>query len=403
MGSEKTVGTVIDLFAGPGGWDVGARCIGIDPVGIEWDDNACATRRAAGLLTIQGDVAAQDPLTAIEFTPVPVVGLIASPPCQSFSMAGKRAGEQDTAHVIACAVALSEGRDVRDLYAKGCADPRSMLVVEPIRWVHELRPRWIALEQVPPVLGLWEHFGTIFEAWGYRTWTGILSAERYGVPQTRKRAILMASLDFQPQPPEPTHQAYVPGEPQRHDVSMLGEVLPWVSMAQALGWDQGLSVQHRRGGDRLEEEWSADRPSDAVTGRVDRWQLRAGTNANDVERPVATPAPTLRFSERMNDVSWVTERPSTTVNGDPRIFEPGWRGAPEDYAEDGTYTGKRAGDNAIRVSQREASILQGFPPDYPWQGTRSQQFQQIGNAVPPPLARAVLTQLVGEQSQEMAA
>jgi DNA (cytosine-5)-methyltransferase 1 len=42
------------------------------------------------------------------------------------------------------------------------------------------------------------------------------------------------------------------------------------------------------------------------------------------------------------------------------------------------------------VSIDEAATLQGFPADHPWQGTKGQQFLQVGNAVPPPLAQAVL-------------
>ena len=38
----------LDLFAGPGGWDMGAAALGLDPLGIEWDEAACATRKAAG-------------------------------------------------------------------------------------------------------------------------------------------------------------------------------------------------------------------------------------------------------------------------------------------------------------------------------------------------------------------
>jgi DNA (cytosine-5)-methyltransferase 1 len=46
--------------------------------------------------------------------------------------------------------------------------------------------------------------------------------------------------------------------------------------------------------------------------------------------------------------------------------------------------------NAVRISVEEAATLQGFPPDYPWQGSRTRCFLQIGNAVCPPLARLVV-------------
>lgn len=477
---EGRASRVIDLFAGPGGWDVGARCLGIDPLGIEWDEAACATRKAAGLRTMRADVAALTPhATMREHFPIGRVpstvgamaapdephgaldGLIASPPCQSFSMAGKRGGKQDAQHVIACVHDLAAGHDTRAEHRAKCVDERSMLVVEPVRWVRDLRPRWVALEQVPPVLSLWSLFAQILAGWGYRTWTGILSAERYGVPQTRKRAILMASLDFQPEPPTPTHQAYVPGEPQRHEVTMFGEVLPWVSMAQALGWEEGPSPSPSPsltggGGSTGGVEVFAGK---AARERVKRG-LRAGTNAED------QPAPTLRFSERLNDVSWVLranaqenaavrreDEPAPTITGGhdtgDRVWQPthydrrqvggdgtpieplpvtvpaptyerpiaapaptvdakvggAWKVAPEGEHRDPPQTWKRPelrteggdGSSAVRVSVQEAAILQSFPPDYPWQGSRTKQFEQIGNAVPPLLAQAVLRQLVDAQ------
>jgi DNA (cytosine-5)-methyltransferase 1 len=91
------VTVAVDLFAGPGGWDVAARQLGIDPLGIEYDDAACATRAAAGLLTLQADVAELDPT---DFGPIDLV--IASAPCPTFSGAGQGAGRRITEHIVAC-------------------------------------------------------------------------------------------------------------------------------------------------------------------------------------------------------------------------------------------------------------------------------------------------------------
>jgi site-specific DNA-cytosine methylase len=76
---------VHDLFAGPGGWDVGLGSLGVtNVVGFELDEHACATGRAAGHKREQVDVAETDPLDYGRPR-----GVVASPPCQSFSAAGK--------------------------------------------------------------------------------------------------------------------------------------------------------------------------------------------------------------------------------------------------------------------------------------------------------------------------
>jgi DNA (cytosine-5)-methyltransferase 1 len=380
---QKTAhGLIIDQFAGPGGWSEGLKALGYSELGIEWDEDACATARAAGHERLLADVAA---LTPSDFAPC--WGMIGSPPCPTFSNAGKGAGRRDMEHVIACALELAAGNDTRAEHRAACEDERSMLVVEPLRWALALRPEWIALEQVPPVLELWTMFGHILEQHGYSVWVGVLEAERYGVPQTRERAILMASRVRTVHPPRPTHQRYVGGQPQRHDVTLEGEILPWVSMAEALGWGmtERPSITLTAGSNRQGGPDPLDGGSGArATLRQERergaWALRMTTMPNSAKRPVDAAS-----------CQWVHERPSTAVCGDPRIFPPGWRGSPEDYASGDGPT--RAGTNAIRVTQEEAAILQSFRSDYPWQGNKSKQFQQIGNAVPPLLARAVLAEL----------
>lgn len=136
-----------------------------------------------------------------------------------------------------CARNLNVGHDNRHAVRPKLADERSLLVVEPLRWIIALEPRYVALEQVPAVLSLWKLYGRMLEERGYWAWAGLLSSERYGVPQTRERAFLMASRHGPVHPPRPTHQEYVPGQPAAEQHTLEGTLLPWVSMADALGWN----------------------------------------------------------------------------------------------------------------------------------------------------------------------
>lgn len=366
-----------DLFAGPGGWDVAARELGLETLGYELDANACATRRAAGLPTVEGDVRKGDPLAHN------APGLIASPPCQTFSMAGKGAGR---ASLDRLANALRTGW----WYGQDGDDERTILVLEPYRWIyqrHEVgRPyKWIAFEQVAPVLPIWEVYAEWLRTLGYSVATGVLNAEQYGVPQTRRRAVLVARAAGEAKLPEPTHSRYYSRTPEKLDEG----VLPWVSMAEALGWAPEFEAvsNYGTGGDPSNRGIrTGSEPSAAVTSKVDRVKFRSDNRPNTARRTLDAPTPTiLGNGERGTHAAWVEERPATTVNCDPRISRPG--------RHEPTESGSQQRD-AVRVSVAEAAVLQSFPADYPWQGSRTAQFQQVGNAVPPLLAKAILAELI---------
>jgi DNA (cytosine-5)-methyltransferase 1 len=393
-------GVIVDLFAGPGGWSEGLRMLGHSEVGIEWDDAACATARAAGHERVQVDVAACEPR---EWEPVD--GLIASPPCQAWSMAGKGGGRRDVEHVIACSMEIAAGNDTRAEHAAKCEDPRSILVVEALRWAVMLRPRWIAFEQVPPVLRLWSLYGQLLEALGYGVWTGVLEAERYGVPQTRERAVLMAHRDRPVTPPAPTHQRYVPGVmPRPAEADLFGPgLLPWVSMAEALGWEEGPSPSPSPsvtggGGATGGVEVFASKAARARAAGAVRFRA-TNERPNGAEREANQPAPSLAFGH--NAPVWVPTLYDCRYGNDGRYADGLSRRPVGVPAPTMTSAGLSRGRDVwadatrtVRVTIEEAAVLQSFRPDYPWQGSRTKQFEQVGNAVPPLLAKAILGELV---------
>lgn len=392
-----------DLFAGAGGWDLAAAKLGIHARGVENMKEARATREAAGLTTIHDDVWTYRPDGK-------AAGLIASPPCQTFSAAGKGNGRKALDDVL---------RGIRDNYVTNIdhlrflgeevGDERTSLVLTPLHFALTGGYEWLAWEQVPTVLPVWEACAERLRAAGWDVWTGLLHSEQYGVPQTRKRAFLLASRHSPVAPPVPTHSRYYSRTPDRVDPS----VAKWVSMAEALGW--GL----------------AERPSPTVTGGgtetggaepiaklVERWTGRPDWQARGVvslgsesyraptRRSLDQPAPTVTGSgrnvgfawegDRSDLPEWCHNRPATTIVGSfkPEIVAaPGYR----------TTVSRQNAPGSVRVTVHEAGVLQSFPADYPWQGAKGKQFLQCGNAVPPGMALPALASAAGLDVGEVAA
>ena len=215
----------IDLFAGAGGWDVAGSRLGWSIDRVEIMPEANATASAAGLTTIGHDV------TEFRLQRDAYDVLIASPPCQTYSMAGNGEGRRNLGRVLA---AVDHAHDLPSLdHEWHSLDPRTRLVLEPLRLALESEPVFIAWEQVPAVLPIWEACGSVLQECGYSVVTRVLNAEQYGVPQTRRRAVLLARRDGQEvRLPAPTHSRFHSRTPERLDPG----VKRWVSMAEALGW-----------------------------------------------------------------------------------------------------------------------------------------------------------------------
>lgn len=365
----------LGLFSGAGGMDVHDEELGIETWGIENNEAAVATARAAGFQVDCQDVSKVHLLPGHGFKM-----LKGGPPCQTFSAAGHGAGRRALDVVLAelhHLVAVFRGEKIVNPHTgwkrqtewiryRKFDDVRTGLVLEPMRFILAAlilkQPfRRIVLEQVPAVLPVWQAYAEVLREFGYSVEVGIVQAEQYGVPQSRKRAVLLASLDGPVTLPSPTHTRYVKGGPRQVD-----GLLPWVSMRDALtNLTEGavLRSNYGTGGDPKNRGIrTSEQPAPTVTSKVDRnkWQRRnSGPGAAREPRPIE-------------------EAPSYTIRANGS----------------GSHPSGVQWEPAGRVTVQEAAVLQSFPADYPWQGTKTQQYQQVGNAIPPRLAKALLQQLV---------
>ncbi|RAV04257.1 DNA cytosine methyltransferase [Mycolicibacter senuensis] len=316
-GRRGAAARVLDAFAGPGGWDVGAAIIGMDPAGIlgvEIDHLAARAATAAGHRRIVADI------TTLEPADFPgITGYICSSPCPTFSTGGLRSGTHDM-QIILDVITHAGSHECTCSWddiaeeLRAASDPRTALAAQTIRFGLGLPDlEWIALEQVPTAEFMFEDIAAELLSQG---WEGVdvftLDAANLGMPVRRNRVFLVANR-WRPVCGA-DHYPPLVRWPQR-------------SIADVLGWPAGEEIRtrgnRRATGGNL---FSADKTGWCLTEKAR---------------------------------SWVRES-----------------------------TGEQ-------FSASEAGLLQGFPRNYPWQGSRTRQFHQLADVVAPPAAAAVLAAATG--------
>jgi len=199
---------ILDIFCGCGGGSLGfafaVRDTGLecDIVGIDIDRDAC--------LTFQKNRVGQAIMADARFPPIRMHRglfdvIIGCPPCQGFTrMRGKPNPD----------------------------DPRNRLVSTFLEWIKVIRPRYVMFENVPWIHGSNYHqcLEKGLKACGYKYDSKILDAAQFGVPQRRKRFVLVASRGWKPKLPETTHASPVTVREAIGDLPPLGNGMAYQAM-----------------------------------------------------------------------------------------------------------------------------------------------------------------------------
>ncbi len=330
MKKNKRKPVFIDLFAGAGGLSIGLEQAGFKLIAAtDWDHWSCETLRAnhKDIAVHEGDITEINLTEFAEKIGEDEVDLIAGgPPCQGFSQLGKR---------------------LKD-------DPRNQLWREYMRFVAFFKPKMFLMENVPQLLTSEEFISIkrIAADLGYEVKDAVLPAVNYGVPQKRKRAIIIGSRIGTPKHPNPTHVA-----PNQYNL-FNADLTPWKTVRDAIG-DLPLKPNGKN--------WHIGRnPTPTSLKRYKT--IPPGGNRFNLPKEL-TPECWIRKTTGSTDVfgrlEW--DKPSLTIRTE--FFKP----------EKGRYLHPKA---HRPITIREAARLQTFPDDYVFIGSNVQVAKQIGNAVP---------------------
>ncbi|HEY9866036.1 MAG TPA: DNA cytosine methyltransferase, partial [Candidatus Obscuribacterales bacterium] len=373
----------VDLFAGAGGMTLGFEQAGFDVLAaVEIDPIHCATHEynfpfwqvfCQGIETLKGLEIRQD--SEIGNQEIDIV--FGGPPCQGFSLMGKRAFD----------------------------DPRNSLMFHFIRLVDELQPKYFVLENVPGLtVGKHREFITEIidklQSQGYQVIENyqVLNASCYGVPQDRSRLFILGSRQDLPLPGYPQPVTKSPKVNPKID-NKLNNFAPCPTVWDAIGDLPNIEQYPEL---FLKDYTLAEYQKPSSYAKLLRGLLAVKDNFSYPRifdqnlltcslRSRHSPTSTARFEA----TEWgKTEKISRFHKLHPqglcntlRAGTPSNRGAFTSPRPIHPYTPRC-------ITVREAARLHSYPDWFRFQGTKWHGFRQVGNSVPPLLAKAVASEII---------
>lgn len=337
----------VDIFSGGGGLTVGLKRAGFNVVGaVEVEFHAFATFKAnhPEVRVFKQDVKTVSGGDFLNLVPNGDIALVAGcPPCQGFtSLTAKYRRE----------------------------DPRNALVLEMLRLVREIQPIAVMMENVPGLAKkgrpLLDKFINELESLGYEITCDSLQVADFGVPQRRRRLVLLAGKGFKIPLPAPTHSG-----------CRKNGKLPWKTVREAIfGMPDPIRLEEAvKNGGPQRFAWHVIRTMSPVNQERIR-NSKPGRPRNELPdelRPECHKGIEDGFTNVYGRLAW--DQPSVTITAGCTTLSKGRFGHP---SEDRT------------ISVREAAALQTFPPDYFFDTPYMEYVCNIiGNALPCDFAEAL--------------
>lgn len=336
--------TFIDLFSGCGGLSLGFEMAGYKSVlAIDhWQDSLDTyAYNRPGVRTLCGDIAKLEPKQLkSEYNIEHVDVIIGGPPCQGFSVAGKRIVE----------------------------DERNILYKSFVRFVQEFKPKAFVMENVPNILSIGggivrESIIDDFKRLGYTISYKILVASDYGVPQNRKRAVFVGIFDdTEFSFPLPFESKKVSSKDALSDLTE--GTIPDGSSYPVVAQSKYQSLMRANCNFVYNHEVTIHNQK-----TVDIISL-VPDGGNYKNLPIE-----LQKTRNVH-IAWTrlnSTKPSFTIDcGHRHHFHYCWNRVP---------------------TVRECARIQSFPDSFIFCKSRTSQYKQVGNAVPPLMANAIAKQL----------